>query len=137
VNTYDNTILYTDHVISGVIDILKRFPRHEAGMFFVSDHGESLGENGLYLHGMPYSIAPIEQIHVPMVLWMSETMRREDYIDYEGLKNGAAEMELSHDNFFHSILGLVEIDTELYDPALDLFGKFRSKDLPNRRDVKR
>ena len=130
INTYDNTILYSDYVVSEVIDMLKRFPQYESGMLFVSDHGESLGENGLYLHGMPYSIAPIEQTHIPMVLWMSETMRREDHVDYERLKEKSRSMVLSHDNFFHSILGLVEVDTELYNPELDLFRDFRTKKLP-------
>ncbi|MCD8352257.1 MAG: phosphoethanolamine--lipid A transferase [Planctomycetaceae bacterium] len=132
VNTYDNTILYTDHVISETIDILKRFPQYEAGMIFVSDHGESLGENGMYLHGFPYSLAPNEQVHIPMLLWMSETMRREDHVDYEKLKAAADSMKLSHDNLFHSILGLVEIDSDLYDPGLDLFKPFRTKKLPFR-----
>ena len=132
VNTYDNTILYSDHVISEAIDILKRFPQHEAGLVFVSDHGESLGENGLYLHGIPYSIAPTEQLAIPMLLWMSETMQREDHVDYQKLKEAAKDLELSHDNLFHSILGLVEIDTELYDPTLDLFKPFRTKKLPYR-----
>ena len=130
INTYDNTILYTDHVVSEAIDILKRFPIHEAGLLYVSDHGESLGENGFYLHGFPFAFAPREQIHIPMILWMSEKMRREDHIDYEKLKSAAASLNISHDNLFHSILGLVEIDTELYDPELDLFKAFRTKDLP-------
>lgn len=130
VNTYDNTILYTDHVVSGTIDILKKFPNFEAGLLFVSDHGESLGENGLYLHGFPYAFAPREQTHVPMVLWMSETMQREDHVDYEKLRAAAGDMELSHDHLFHSVLGLVEIDTELYDRELDLFWDFRTKKLP-------
>ncbi|MDR3078111.1 MAG: phosphoethanolamine--lipid A transferase [Planctomycetota bacterium] len=130
VNTYDNTILYTDHVVSETIDILKRFPKHEAGLIFVSDHGESLGENGLFLHGFPYAFAPQEQIRVPMLLWMSETMKREDHIDYEKLGKAAGGLELSHDNLFHSVLGLVEIDTELYDPSLDFFREFRTKSLP-------
>ncbi|MDR1536271.1 MAG: phosphoethanolamine--lipid A transferase [Planctomycetota bacterium] len=132
VNTYDNTILYTDHVVSGAIDLLKRFPQYEAGLLFVSDHGESLGENGLYLHGFPYALAPREQIRVPMILWMSETMRREDRIDYEKLREAAPGLELSHDNLFHSLLGLTEIDSELYDPSLDLFGRFRTEELPRR-----
>ena len=132
VNTYDNTILYTDHIVSETIDMLKRFPQHEAGLIFVSDHGESLGENGLYLHGFPYSLAPDEQIQVPMLLWMSETMKREDHVDYEKLRAAAKDLELSHDNLFHSVLGLVEIDTELYDPALDFFKSFRTKKLPYR-----
>lgn len=130
VNTYDNTILYTDHVVSGAIDIIKRFPQHEAGLIYVSDHGESLGENGLYLHGFPYAFAPAEQTRVPMLLWMSEAMRREDHVDYEKLKVAAGDLELSHDNLFHSVLGLVEIDTALYDPVLDLFRPFRTKALP-------
>ena len=121
-------------MISGAIDILKKFPQHEAGLVFVSDHGESLGENGLYLHGFPYAFAPEEQTRVPMLLWMSETMRREDHVDYEKLKAAAPGMELSHDNLFHSILGLVEIDTELYDPGLDLFLDFRTKKLPYAKD---
>lgn len=132
VNTYDNTILYTDHVVSEAIDILKRFPNYEAGLMYVSDHGESLGENGLYLHGFPYALAPEEQIKIPMLLWMSETMQREDHVDYEKLKAAASGLELSHDHFFHSVLGLVEIDTELYDPTLDLFKPFRTKKLPYR-----
>ena len=118
--------------MSSAIDMLKRFPQHEAGLVFVSDHGESLGENGLYLHGFPYSLAPDEQIRVPMLLWMSDTMRREDHIDYENLKLSAKDLELSHDHFFHSLLGLVEVDTDLYDPGLDLFKPFRLKKLPYR-----
>ncbi len=132
VNTYDNTILYTDYVVSGAIDILKRFPHYEAGLIYVSDHGESLGENGMYLHGFPYALAPVEQTHVPMLLWMSETMQREDHVDYDKLKGAAETMTLSHDNLFHSILGLVEIDSELYDPSLDFFKPFRTKKLPYR-----
>jgi lipid A ethanolaminephosphotransferase len=131
VNTYDNTILYSDHVISGVIDIMKKFPGFECGVLYVSDHGESLGENGLYLHGFPYALAPREQVHVPMILWMSETMRREDHVDYEKL-GLAADRPLSHDHLFHSVIGLVEIDTDLYDPDLDLFRDFRTKPLPRR-----
>lgn len=131
VNTYDNTILYTDHVIAETIGILKRLPQHESCLLYVSDHGESLGENGLYLHGFPYSIAPREQAHVPMILWMSELMRNEDHIDFEKLRV-ADGMELSHDNLFHSILGLGEIESELYDPAQDFFRNFRTTLFPSK-----
>ncbi len=94
--------------------------------------GESLGENGLYLHSFPYTLAPKEQTNVPMLLWMSEAMRREDHVDYEKLRTAAPDLELSHDHLFHSVLGFVEIDTELYDPNLDLFKPFRTKKLPYR-----
>ena len=71
-NSYDNTILYTDYFLSRVIDELeKRSAEFDTAMLYVSDHGESLGENGLYLHGFPYSMAPREQIEVPMLFWAS------------------------------------------------------------------
>lgn len=129
-NTYDNTILYTDYIVASVIEILKKFKKAEAGMLYISDHGESLGENGIYLHGMPYAIAPREQIEVPMILWMSKTMRKYDYIDYECLKREAQTLEYSQDNMFHSLLGLLEVKTEVYDESLDMFARCRLKPLP-------
>ena len=133
VNTYDNTIVYTDYILNQVISALQKQPRLEAGMLYVSDHGESLGENGIYLHGLPFSIAPDEQIKVPMILWMSETMKTEDHIDYECLRQKAAE-PYSHDHLFHSLAGLLEIDTQTYDAGLDLFTPCRLKPLPGLAD---
>lgn len=70
INTYDNTILYTDLMLSRVMDLLERYrSRYDGAMLYVSDHGESLGEYGLYLHGVPYMVAPDEQTQVPMVMW--------------------------------------------------------------------
>lgn len=129
VNTYDNTILYTDHVVAEVIDILKKFPNFEAGLLYVSDHGESLGENNVYLHGLPFAIAPDEQTKVPMILWMSEVMQKEDHINYDCLKGRASE-PLAHDNLFHSMVGLMELNTKVYDENLDMFQPCRLKDLP-------
>ena len=129
-NTYDNTILYTDHVIAESIQILKKFPYFESGLMYVSDHGESLGENGIYLHGMPYSIAPENQKKVPMLLWMSDNMIKYDNLDYDCLKKETAKNTYSHNNLFHSILGLMEINSKLYDPKLDIFGACRLKPLP-------
>lgn len=127
VNTYDNTILYTDHVVSSAIDILKKFPQYEAGLIYVSDHGESLGENNIYLHGLPYNIAPQEQTQVPMLFWASDTMKKLDYIDYECLKKKATTQSFSHDNLFSSILGLLEIDSKTYRPEMDIFKMCRTK----------
>lgn len=132
VNAYDNTILYTDHVLSEAIDLLRQYPNYEAGLVYISDHGESLGENGMYLHSAPYEIAPPEQLLVPLILWMSESMQKYDHVDYKKLKAAAPEMVLSHDNFFHSILSLVEIETELYDKNLDLFKNYRTAEPPRR-----
>jgi len=118
-NTYDNAILYTDYFLAKLIALLKENDdRFEAAMFYISDHGESLGENNLYLHGLPYLLAPDVQKHIPMIFWFSESFRQ------EGIGVGAMEAmldrECSHDNIFHTLLGLFEVETAVYDRNLDL-----------------
>jgi lipid A ethanolaminephosphotransferase len=130
INTYDNTILYTDYIVSSAIDMLKSHPEYESGLIYVSDHGESLGENNVYLHGFPYKLAPKEQKHVPMILWMSETMKRWDYVDYACLKKEATQNTYTHDNLFHSIIGLLEVKTHTYNRDLDIFKNCRTKHPP-------
>ncbi len=118
-NAYDNGILYTDFFLSETINLLKNNdPNFESVLMYVSDHGESLGENGIYLHGLPYMLAPDAQKHVPMLLWFGENIDKEE-INIEKIKL-KSEQEFSHDNVFHSILGLLEIDTEVYDADLDI-----------------
>lgn len=121
INSYDNTIVYTDYVISSVIDILKQNPQLQTSMLYVSDHGESLGENNLYLHGLPYAIAPDEQKKVPMILWLSETAQNNLNIDRKCLQTEAKTQTFSHDNYFHSVLNLLDISTSAYNPSLNLF----------------
>lgn len=121
VNTYDNTILYTDYVLSSIIDLLKKYPNIESGMIYVSDHGESLGENNIYLHGFPYAVAPEEQKKVPMIMWLSERLQQAVGIDKRCLMQNAAQDMYSHDNFFHSVLRLLEVRTSTYDRREDLF----------------
>ena len=130
INTYDNTVLYTDSVVSRAIGILKKFPHLEAGLLYVSDHGESLGENNIYLHGLPYSIAPDEQKKIPMILWMSDTMKKLDHLDYGCIARQAREKTWSHDNLFHTLLALMEIRSSTYDRTLDIFDACRTKPLP-------
>ena len=125
INTYDNTILYTDHIISSVIDILKQHPQYQSSLIYISDHGESLGENGIYLHGLPYRIAPDSQIKIPFLLWMSDTQKRNDNIDEHCLRQNASTLRFSHDNIFHSVLGLMNTVTTLYQPELDIFAPCR------------
>jgi lipid A ethanolaminephosphotransferase len=121
VNAYDNAILYTDHVLASVITTLKDDPyRIDSAMIYVSDHGESLGEHGLYLHGIPYSIAPELQTHVPMLVWVSRQMSATGDVDVSCLR-GKAHDALSHDNLFHSVLGLMDVSTAAYLPARDIF----------------
>jgi lipid A ethanolaminephosphotransferase len=126
VNAYDNTILYTDHVLAKTIALLRRNAnRFDAALLYVSDHGESLGENGgLYLHGLPYALAPIEQTHVPMLAWLSEGFRARFKIDQACL-HAKRQAALSHDNLFHSMLGLLDIQTRVYQPERDLFAGCR------------
>ena len=118
-NAYDNAILYTDFFLSETINLLKQNdPNFESILMYVSDHGESLGENGIYLHGLPYMLAPDAQKHVPMLLWFGENIDTEE-INVEKIKL-KIDQELSHDNVFHSILGLLEINTEVYEADLDI-----------------
>jgi len=125
VNAYDNTLVYTDFVLSRLIELLAReSERSDTAMIYVSDHGESLGEDGLYLHGLPWFLAPDEQKHVPMVMWLSE-----GFSEGRGLDRACLERRRraphSHDHLFHSVLGLFDVQTELYAPELDLFAPCR------------
>ncbi|MDB5848528.1 MAG: phosphoethanolamine transferase [Rhodoferax sp.] len=121
VNSYDNTIRYTDHVLTAAIGWLKTQENTSApAMMYVADHGESLGENNIYLHGMPYNIAPDVQKHVPWITWMSPAFEQRNHIDSACLRQRADE-RLTHDNYFHSVLGLLGVQTSVYKPALDLF----------------
>ena len=120
VNTYDNSIRYTDHFLAKSIAWLKQHKPHSTALLYVSDHGESLGERNLYLHGLPYSIAPDEQKHVPMLTWLSPAMQQRRELQAGCLDSKAAQ-PFTHDNLFHSVLGLMDIQTNVYKPALDVF----------------
>lgn len=128
VNTYDNTIRYTDYVLSKVIETLKdQGDDWTTSMLYISDHGESLGEGGLYLHGMPYSFAPDEQTHIPMIAWFSNRYKIANRINPVCLNRKAETGHFSHDNLFHTALGMMDIHTEIYDSQQDAFGECFSK----------
>lgn len=121
VNAYDNSLLYTDHVLAATIDLLRsNAARLDTAMLYMSDHGESLGEHGMYLHGVPYAMAPSEQTHVPMVLWFSDGMQRSSGISADCLRQQAGQ-PVSQDNLFHSVIGLMGVRTSAYQPQLDIF----------------
>ncbi len=116
INAYDNTLLYTDFFLDKAINLLeKEYTNYQTALFYVSDHGESLGEHGLYLHGLPKILAPKEQINIASILWFSENF--DTNIDRVLDKK---ETPLSHDNISHTLMGLFDINTNQYDPALDL-----------------
>ncbi len=120
-NAYDNTLLYTDFFLDQVIKFLQgNSEQFNTAMIYMSDHGESLGENNIYLHGLPYFIAPDVQKHVPFIVWLSPDYMALAGINKEAL-NSQLETRYSHDNLFHSILGLMGVETEVYDPDLDMF----------------
>jgi lipid A ethanolaminephosphotransferase len=128
VNAYDNSLLYTDDFVGKVIDFLDRAQAtHDTAMLYVSDHGESLGEQGLYLHGVPYAIAPDVQTRVPFVLWLSPALRRDSGISGECLRAQAKSQAVSHDNLFHSLLGFFDVETQAYERRLDVFAACRSQ----------
>ncbi|PKQ75083.1 MCR-3-related phosphoethanolamine--lipid A transferase [Aeromonas sobria] len=125
-NTYDNTIRYTDFVIAEMIAKLKTYEdKYNTALIYVSDHGESLGALGLYLHGTPYKFAPDDQTRVPMQVWMSPNFTKEKGLDMKCLQNNSAIYRYSHDNLFPSVLGLWDIKTKVYDKTLDIFKQCR------------
>ncbi|WP_102958412.1 phosphoethanolamine transferase [Mangrovicella endophytica] len=126
VNAYDNTILYTDHVLAEIVDLLNSRPDLASSMLYVSDHGESLGENGIYLHAMPYFMAPSTQTHVPMIAWFSGAYKEASGLDGDCVTQ-LRDQPLSHDNLFHTLLGLADVATQVYDAKLDAFAACRSR----------
>lgn len=124
VNAYDNAIRYTDHVIAETVRFLRGHGAHDTGLLYVSDHGESLGEKGLYLHGVPYAIAPDVQTRVPMVMWLSDGFARNLAVDRACLGKVAA-TPLAHDHLFHTLLGLLDVKTAVYAPEMDFSARCR------------
>ncbi|MCH4810395.1 phosphoethanolamine transferase [Vreelandella neptunia] len=124
-NSYDNAILYTDTVLDQVIETLKRQDGYATAMIYLSDHGESLGENGIYLHGIPYAIAPDKQTDVPMVWWLSSSFSQQQGLDMSCLRQ-VSDQAASHDNLFHSVLGLLGVVTDVYLQKKDISQTCRS-----------
>jgi len=117
-NAYDNALLYTDYFLSKVINFLKSYDNsYETAMIYISDHGESLGENGIYLHGLPYFIAPKSQTHVGAFIWLGKDISKE--VDIEKLKQ-KSDKKYSHDNLFHTLLGIFEVESTVYDKNMDM-----------------
>ncbi|QTD47367.1 phosphoethanolamine--lipid A transferase [Ottowia testudinis] len=126
VNAYDNTIAYTDAFLGMAIDWLKqRQDRYAPAMVYLSDHGESLGENNLYLHGLPYRIAPPEQKRVPWITWLSPAFSQQTRITSDCVA-ARRDQQLSHDHYFHSMLGLLGVQTALHQPGSDIYGSCRT-----------
>ena len=121
VNAYDNSLSYTDHVLAQTIDLLKHNDgRFDTAMLYMSDHGESLGENGIYLHGLPYAMAPSEQTHIPLIVWLSDRLAQSAGLDMSCMQQ-QRDRALSHDNLYHTVLGLMNVQTQVYDADKDLF----------------
>ncbi len=122
VNSYDNSIRYTDYVIFSLIEevLEQHMDEVDPMLLYVSDHGESLGENGIFLHAAPYEIAPQEQIKVPLQLWLPKTTAQSLTLSKPCLIKKAERGGFSHDNLFHTVLGLMQVKTAEYRPALDI-----------------
>jgi len=130
---YDNTILYTDKNVADIIDLANQHSgKLASAVIYVSDHGESLGEAGLYLHGAPYFIAPEEQTKVPFVVWFSDEFKNQMRLNGNCVR-AKQDDPVTHDNLFHSMLGLLDIETQVHDSALDLFGSCITPDAPQAR----
>ena len=110
INAYDTTILYTDYLLATLIGDLKQLPEYHSTMLYLSDHGESLGEKKLYMHGLPVSIAPKEQLDIPFIVWVSK--------DDDLLKNNGI---LSQHHVFHSVLDFLDTESPIYDQSMSIY----------------
>ena len=132
VNAYDNSILYTDYNLARQIDMLRAISNSvDSALIYVSDHGESLGERGMYLHGAPYVLAPDQQIRVPFVLWMSEGYRRRFAVS-DGCVSGLKDKRFSHDDLYHTVLGMLGVTTARYNQTLDMLSACRAPAVSDR-----
>jgi len=120
-NAYDNALLYTDYFLVKVINFLKKYDAsHETAMIYMSDHGESLGEHGVYLHGIPYFIAPDAQTHIGALMWFGDAISKD--INLEKIKQNQ-DKKYSQDNLFHTLLSIFEVKTEVYDGTMDILNE--------------
>ncbi|QWT22345.1 phosphoethanolamine--lipid A transferase [Bacillus sp. NP157] len=124
VASYDNTILYTDHILGKVVDALKAEPDVDSAMMYLSDHGESLGEKDVYLHGADWATAPSQQKHIPMLMWLSPGWVRDAGIRLACVDQRRVQ-PASQDNVFHTLLGFFDTRTTVYKPDLDLLAGCR------------
>jgi lipid A ethanolaminephosphotransferase len=110
INAYDNTVIYTDYMVHSVIETLRSIPDRRSCVIFISDHGESLGENNLYMHGVPLSMAPDVQIDIPFIVWTSDPSMKIRNLETAG-----------HHNIYHTTLRFLGAQTDVYDPEKDIF----------------
>ncbi|TXK76995.1 phosphoethanolamine--lipid A transferase EptA [Mesonia sp. K4-1] len=110
INAYDNTIVYTDFILSKIIATLEEFQEYNSTMLFVSDHGESLGENNLYMHGIPVAFAPAEQLEIPFIVWQSN-----------GSRTLKTNQDHSQHNIFHSVLDFLAVDSPIFDEEMSIY----------------
>jgi lipid A ethanolaminephosphotransferase len=125
INAYDNSIVATDHVLAETVRWLQaRSADHATGLVYMSDHGESLGELGIFLHGLPYSFAPEVQKRVPFIAWLAGGLAQRRGID-AACVGRSLDAPLSHDNLYHTVLGLLDVTTPTYRRELDAFAACR------------
>ncbi|WP_130802519.1 phosphoethanolamine transferase [Acinetobacter ihumii] len=122
INSYDNTIVYTDHILSKIIQTIDRHQRYQSALWYLSDHGESTGENGIYLHGTVYALAPSQQTHIPMLMWFSNEWKAKHSAEFECLKS-KQNQALSQDNLFPTLLSLLDIQSSVINPELDMLSQ--------------
>ena len=125
VNAYDNSIAATDAFLVRTIDWLRaRSSEYDSGLLYVSDHGESLGEYGLFLHGLPYGMAPDVQKHVPLIAWLDARLQQRQQLSADCLRAGL-DAPLTHDSLYHTMLGVLDVRSPSYRPGLDMLADCR------------
>lgn len=125
VSAYDASIRYTDRVLAGLINEMKAHSEVNTAFIYISDHGESLGENGLFLHGAPYQISPDVQKVVPMVMWLSSGFKIDYGVSEEALQKNVTSQTVTHDHLYHTVLGLLKVKSSTYEAQWDLSAQER------------
>lgn len=126
VNAYDNSIVATDQLLDSTIKWLQtQSHQAQSAMIYVADHGESLGENNLYLHGLPYAIAPDVQKRVPWITWLSPGLQTRSGVATACLQKALTDRHITHDAYFHSVLGLLDVRSNAYQPQQDIYAACR------------
>lgn len=117
-NAYDNALRYTDYLLADLVAQLESLPDTDSVLIYVSDHGQSLGEGGLYLHGTPTAIAPSQQRRIPFLVWMSLGFQESRSLTYDAIM---PDTTFPHDFPFHSVMGAFGMKSDIYKPQFDIF----------------
>ena len=119
INAYDNTIVYTDAVLDSIMTTVEQ-TGHPAALLYLSDHGEDIFDDSRhrFLHASP--TPTFWQLHVPMLIWMSESYRKIHLDEYAAAKANQYLDVSSSRSTFHTLTEMAGLRTRVLDPSASL-----------------